>query len=85
MPEGDSIYQTATVLRRVLKGKRVTGFDTTVAQVADRRTLYNTIIKADKLQPAELGGMQRLFANSWRDKSPPGWRIQQDNGQWVRK
>jgi len=34
MPEGDTIYRTATVLRRVLQGKRVTGFETTVAQVA---------------------------------------------------
>lgn len=34
MPEGDTIYRTATVLQRVLQGKRVTGFETTVAQVA---------------------------------------------------
>jgi len=34
MPEGDTIYRTATVLRRVLQGKRLTGFDTTVPQVA---------------------------------------------------
>lgn len=34
MPEGDTVYRTATVLRRVLQGKRLTGFDTTVAQVA---------------------------------------------------
>ena len=34
MPEGDTIYRTATVLRRVLQGKQVTGFETTVAQVA---------------------------------------------------
>lgn len=34
VPEGDTIYHTATVLRRVLVGKRVTGFDTTVPQVA---------------------------------------------------
>ncbi len=34
MPEGDTIYRTAAVLRRVLQGKRVTGFETTVPQVA---------------------------------------------------
>ena len=34
MPEGDTIYRTATVLRQVLGGKRVTGFDTIIAQVA---------------------------------------------------
>jgi uncharacterized protein YdbL (DUF1318 family) len=52
---------------------------------ADRRALYNEIIKANNLQPAQLGEVQRLFANSWRDKSSPGWWIQQDNGQWVKK
>jgi uncharacterized protein YdbL (DUF1318 family) len=51
----------------------------------DRRALYNEIIKANNLQPAQLGEVQRLFANSWRDKSSPGWWIQQDNGQWVKK
>ena len=52
---------------------------------ADRRALYSEIIKANNLQPAQLGEVQRLFANSWRDKSSPGWWIQQDNGQWVKK
>lgn len=52
---------------------------------ADRRALYSEIIKANSLQPAQIGEVQRLFANSWRDKSSPGWWIQQDNGQWVKK
>jgi uncharacterized protein YdbL (DUF1318 family) len=52
---------------------------------ADRMALYNEIIKANNLQPAQLGEVQRLFANSWREKSLPGWWIQQDNGQWVKK
>jgi len=34
MPEGDTIYRTAAVLRRLLQGKRLTGFETTVPQVA---------------------------------------------------
>ena len=34
MPEGDTIYRTATVLRRVLLGQCLTGFETTVRQVA---------------------------------------------------
>jgi endonuclease-8 len=34
MPEGDTIYRTATVLCRLLQGKRLTGFDTTVPHVA---------------------------------------------------
>jgi endonuclease-8 len=34
MPEGDTIYRTAAVLRRLLQGKRLTGFETAVPQVA---------------------------------------------------
>jgi uncharacterized protein YdbL (DUF1318 family) len=52
---------------------------------ADRQALYTEIIRANNLDPSQLGEIQRLFANSWRDKSAPGWWIQQDNGQWGRK
>jgi len=52
---------------------------------ADRQALYAEIIRANSLAPSQLGEIQRLFANSWRDKSAPGWWIQQDNGQWGRK
>jgi endonuclease-8 len=34
MPEGDTIYHAAAVLRRVLQGKQLTGFETAVPQVA---------------------------------------------------
>jgi uncharacterized protein YdbL (DUF1318 family) len=51
----------------------------------DRRTLYAEIIRANNLDPSRLGEVQRLFANSWRNKSSPGWWIQQDAGQWVKK
>jgi uncharacterized protein YdbL (DUF1318 family) len=52
---------------------------------ADRRSLYNEIIRANNLDPGTLGEVQRLFANSWRDKSGSGWWIQRDNGQWAKK
>jgi uncharacterized protein YdbL (DUF1318 family) len=51
----------------------------------DRQALYNEIIKANGLSPAQVGEVQRLFANSWRGKSASGWWIQQDGGQWVKK
>ena len=34
MPEGDTIYRTAAVLRRVLQGRRLAGFDTTMPRIA---------------------------------------------------
>jgi uncharacterized protein YdbL (DUF1318 family) len=52
---------------------------------ADRQALYTEIIRANSLDPGQLGEVQRLFANSWRDKSAPGWWVQQNNGQWGRK
>jgi uncharacterized protein YdbL (DUF1318 family) len=52
---------------------------------ANRQALYAEIIRANSLDPGQLGEVQRLFANSWRDKSAPGWWVQQNNGQWGRK
>jgi uncharacterized protein YdbL (DUF1318 family) len=52
---------------------------------ADRRSLYNEIVRANNLDPGTLGEVQRLFANSWRAKSSPGWWVQRDDGQWARK
>ncbi len=51
----------------------------------DRQALYAEIIKANQLAPSQIGEVQRLFANSWRGKSSPGWWIQQDGGQWAKK
>lgn len=52
---------------------------------ADRRALYTEIIRANNIDMGTLPEVERLFANSWRDKSSPGWWIQQDNGQWAKK
>jgi uncharacterized protein YdbL (DUF1318 family) len=52
---------------------------------ADRHALYTEIIRANNLDMGTLAEVQRLFANSWRDKSSPGWWIQSDNGEWRKK
>lgn len=52
---------------------------------SDRNALYAEILRANKLGPDMLAQTQKLFANSWRAKSKPGWWIQQDNGQWIKK
>lgn len=52
---------------------------------ADRQALYAEIIRANNLDASKLDEVQKLFANSWRGKSSPGWWIQSDNGQWGRK
>jgi uncharacterized protein YdbL (DUF1318 family) len=52
---------------------------------ADRQGLYTEIMRANNLDMSRIGEVQRLFANSWRDKSARGWWIQFDNGQWGKK
>ena len=52
---------------------------------SDRQALYSEIIRANNLDTGRLAEVQRLFANSWRDKSSPGWWIQSDSGQWGKK
>ncbi|MBP1775261.1 MAG: putative rane protein [candidate division NC10 bacterium] len=51
----------------------------------DRTALYAEIIKANNIDMGQLPEVQKIFANSWRGKSAPGWWIQQDNGQWAKK
>lgn len=51
----------------------------------NRAALYNEIMRANKLGSDSLPKIQRIFANSWRDKSQPGWWIQNDGGGWQKK
>ncbi|MEN6615202.1 MAG: DUF1318 domain-containing protein [Syntrophorhabdus sp.] len=52
---------------------------------SNRNALYNEIMKANKLGADSLPKIQKIFANSWRDKSQPGWWIQNDQGGWEKK
>jgi uncharacterized protein YdbL (DUF1318 family) len=51
----------------------------------NRNALYNEIMKANNLGADSLPKIQRIFANSWRGKSRPGWWIQNDGGGWEKK
>jgi uncharacterized protein YdbL (DUF1318 family) len=51
----------------------------------NRNALYSEIMKANKLGVDSLPKIQKIFANSWRDKSQPGWWIQNDQGAWQKK
>ena len=49
MPEGDTIFRTATILRRAIGGRVVTGFDLVAAKVtpaASRRNVVGGMVKA---------------------------------------
>ncbi|HUJ90486.1 MAG TPA: YdbL family protein [Syntrophorhabdales bacterium] len=51
----------------------------------DRTALYKEIQTANKYPAEVLPQIQRIFANSWREKSHSGWWTQNDNGQWIKK
>ena len=52
---------------------------------SNRNALYSEIMRANKLGADSLPKIQKIFANSWRDKSQPGWWIQNDQGAWQKK
>lgn len=51
----------------------------------DRISLYEEIMRANKFGKEILPEIQRIFANSWREKSLLNWWIQNDKGEWLRK
>ncbi|MCX8031534.1 MAG: YdbL family protein [Thermodesulfovibrionales bacterium] len=51
----------------------------------DRNNLYEEIARANKFGKEMVPEIQRIFANSWREKSLPNWWIQKDEGIWIRK
>ncbi len=51
----------------------------------NRMALYTEIMKANKLGGDSLPKIQKIFANSWREKSRPGWWVQNDQGVWEKK
>jgi uncharacterized protein len=52
---------------------------------ADRQALSAEIVRANNLDSGDITQVQRLLANTWRDKSAAGWWIQQDSGAWAKK
>jgi uncharacterized protein YdbL (DUF1318 family) len=55
------------------------------AENADRKRLYEEIIKANNFGAEFLPQVAKLFANSWRKEAPAGAWVQDDNGKWGLK
>jgi uncharacterized protein YdbL (DUF1318 family) len=51
----------------------------------DRTALYKEIVSANKLGNEVMPQVQKLFANSWRQKSQQGWWVETDKGEWEKK
>jgi uncharacterized protein YdbL (DUF1318 family) len=55
------------------------------AENTDRGQLYREILKANNLDTQFIPEVEKIFANSWRNKAVSGSWIQKDDGSWVRK
>jgi len=55
------------------------------AENADRRRLYQEIIKANNFGAEFQPQVEKLFANSWRKEAAAGTWVQDDSGSWRRK
>ncbi len=52
---------------------------------ADRSNLYAEVARALNIDASQIPRIQKIFAASWIKNSRPGWWIQQDDGEWVKK
>jgi uncharacterized protein YdbL (DUF1318 family) len=55
------------------------------AENSDRKALYLEILKANNLETRFLPEVEKLFANSWRNKAIAGSWIQKDDGSWIKR
>jgi uncharacterized protein YdbL (DUF1318 family) len=51
----------------------------------DRMKLYAEVAKALNIDPGQIGRIQKIFAASWINAASPGWWVQEENGEWVKK
>jgi uncharacterized protein YdbL (DUF1318 family) len=54
------------------------------AENADRAALYREIARANG-KPEWEAEIRNTFAQRWIEKAQPGWKIQNAQGQWVKK
>jgi uncharacterized protein YdbL (DUF1318 family) len=52
---------------------------------SDRQKLYAEVAKALNIDPSQIGRIQKIFAESWIKNSAPGWWVQKESGEWVKK
>jgi uncharacterized protein YdbL (DUF1318 family) len=52
---------------------------------SERETLYAEVAKALNIEESQVPRIQKIFARRWIENSPPGWWIQNDDGEWIRK
>lgn len=51
----------------------------------DRSKLYAEVAKALNIESSQIERVQKIFAESWMKSAEPGWWIQNEDGEWVKK
>ncbi len=51
----------------------------------DRTRLYAEVAKALNIAASEIDRVQKIFAESWIKSAEPGWWVQNETGEWVKK
>lgn len=52
---------------------------------SDRESLYAEVAKALNIEESQIPRIQKIFAKRWIENSRPGWWIQKEDGEWIRK
>jgi len=52
---------------------------------ADRKSLYSEVASALNIESSQIPRIQKIFAESWKRNSQPGWWVQGEDGAWVKK
>ena len=88
MPEGDTIFRTAVVLRRVLAGQRVTGFEITAPKVsgaARGEAIVGSLVDAVESNGKHLfitfGTPQRVVLHTHM-KMSGSWHVYRPDERW---
>ena len=51
----------------------------------DRKNLYAEVAKAMEIKSSQIKKIQGVFAQLWIEKANPGWWIQKESGEWMKK
>ena len=51
----------------------------------DRENLYAEVARALNIEESQVLRIQKIFAKRWIENSRPGWWVQKDDGEWIRK
>lgn len=49
-----------------------------------RQQLFAEVAAAMNIDPSQVGQVQAIFSQTWREKAPSTWPVQDDSGAWSR-